>query len=202
MSRSGRFTPGESPLVPIEQKSGRVSEPVRTLWRRKDFLVLAGIRTPVEPSVKHELQCRWARLEKLKENWYQKTGILRLFSSFTLLGIEPSSFSLPARAPYRLLSKSTTLFECCPIVLYFVSRNGIVGKELRRSGRRWVNHIKYSLREQDWMVWTGFFWLRLETVVDTVMNLMVPWTLRICWLVEQQACTEDWIFHAVGYIPV
>jgi hypothetical protein len=36
-------------------------------------------------------------------------------------------------------------------------------KPLGRRIRRWVNNIKMVLREIEWVVWTGLFWLSIGT---------------------------------------
>jgi hypothetical protein len=37
-----------------------------------------------------------------------------------------------------------------------------------------VDNIKMDLGEIEWVVWTGLIWLRVGTLVNTVMNLRVP----------------------------
>jgi hypothetical protein len=55
----------------------------------------------------------------------------------------------------------------------------LVGKSegkrpLGRPRRRWEDNIKMDLQEVGSEVWTGLSWLRIETLVNAVMNLRVP----------------------------
>jgi hypothetical protein len=43
-----------------------------------------------------------------------------------------------------------------------------------RFRRRWKDNIKMGLQELGWVVWIVSSWLRIRTVVDTIMNLRVP----------------------------
>jgi hypothetical protein len=36
-------------------------------------------------------------------------------------------------------------------------------RPLGRLRRRWEDNIKRDLREIEWVIWTGFFWLRIGT---------------------------------------
>jgi hypothetical protein len=49
------------------------------------------------------------------------------------------------------------------------------GKRLfRRPRRRWEDNIGTYLREIVWGLWTGFIWLSIMALVNTVMNFRFP----------------------------
>jgi hypothetical protein len=48
-------------------------------------------------------------------------------------------------------------------------------KPLGRPKRRWEDNIKMDLQDVGYVrVWIGLSWLRIETLVNAVMNLRVP----------------------------